>query len=821
MKRLFLFPEKCFFLFLPVLIAVFFAGDVPRHLSLAAEKNPTEISSENSEVDELLGIYEADPFSDEEDAVPVKAEKSPQKAEKPSVEKPKKKNSGVSLTIPGIFPPQNAGKDAAEEAPEENIPHARLEDVIPECALLIVRTPSLETLMEREKYFFAQLGFGTFSPTDWLKFSPYGKCLPHVDMKHPAAVVYVPYGNLPARMVFIPVKNYRKFAGSLGANLENLPDPVREGFVSVLQNPPNHLVYLKGGYAVLVEPVPAEMMRYLWNVPAFSRRQAFTPSGMKNPHLSVEFTREGILHGVELAKIALGDFAPVFSETMKSLDIPDPELELAEVYFDYAVDAVQWMEENLAGVRVDLCVKKETVLHSATFSPLPDSRFMTQVRDTTGPTVSTTLEMNRFLKIVPDLSSPFAGQVDMTQDVASRLEAPFHRVRHVEYSFILPGRDEFLAQRWCFFLEVDDSEAFIKELIIPKAQMVGSHVASSAMGDIGAKVAENFAKVRQDRQGRRIIQNRPLLLKPADPNAAATRGEEIGMKIGNLIGKIAGEKEGMKTYDFDGYSLYISDLELYAREMKKIRAEQAGDFSHRPGISDNFRMSHLIQRTVLGLQRGDLQQAFGDVIQQYLDAEAFGEDAPLLASRNLVLVLDATHLLIVPGNEDVLRMAKDNWEKVRNLYYSEESLPAPPAGHTPLPRGKNSYTDGNRSGIIPAAFSPVLMTAVMMAPGKHFSWQDSWDAIRKDVLEPENHLLRTATRVDAAGSQRLSDVVRKYYLPQMPQFFSHQLPDDTPPTLTISTVAGDHGFFYMSFPHELSKNLMDMYLKMMRDKMEE
>ncbi|MDO4550706.1 MAG: hypothetical protein Q4C96_05590 [Planctomycetia bacterium] len=751
-----------------------------------------------------------------------------QKVETPSLKASPSKKSDRGFRFSDFLP--GGKEDSSKRIPSEslsNIPHAKIEDVIPEHALLIFRTPSLNLLNDRGRHLLSRLGLGMFAPMDWLKLTPYAKCLPYVDMKRQSAIIYVPYGNLPARVLIIPVKDYKNFIRTLGANMENLPNPLREGYVSVLSAPANHLVYLKGGYAILVEPVSKEMIQYLWSAQPFSARHTFTLSGMKHSHLSLEITRGGILHLTELAKIVLGDFAPVFSEAMKSLNIPDPELDLAEGYFNRALKAVHWMESNLASIRLDASIQKDTTLMSLTLSPQPNSRLLSQVRDSSGPLISTTLEMEHFLKIVPDISTSLAGQVDVTKDVASQLQAPFNRVRHVEYSFILPEPNDLLAERWCFFLEVDDAAAFVQELIIPKAQMIGSHIGAAAVGDIGAKIAENLALGRQERQTRRALRNRPVLLRPADPQRAAAVGGELGAKLGALIGKSAGEKEGMKEYSFDGYPLYISDLELYAREMKKIQAEQEGDFSHRPAVPENLRLINLIQRSVVGLQTGDLQRSFGGIIQQFMDTEAAGAPPILLARRNLVLILDPHHILIVPGDETILRMAKDNWEKIRHLYAPPQPLPPPPEPphNYGIPSGLSAseFMYPFRSPEFMPYTLPFLLTGTINAKNvssaEHFfTWQDSWNAIRKEVPSPENMILRTAFCFDGVNFQQTCNYIRQNYAPALPHPFPTPLPPDSPPALTISTVAHENAFLYISVPHVLSKNFLNMYVEAMKQK---
>lgn len=732
-----------------------------------------------------------------------------EEAEAPETRADKPATSG-SFVLPGF----TRKTDDAETLPaaEPEISRATLEEVIPAHALMIARSAPLDTLNQRGRYFFAQLGLGAAGPLDWIRLSAYGKAAAQVDMKGQAAVVYVPYGNLMVSVVILPVRDYRNFVLALGANPETLPDPLLEGYVSVVKLPAGYHVFQKKGYAFVVEPAPRDVLLGLWKAEAYAETYALTPCAMENSHISLELTENGIQHLLALGKIALSDFAPVFSEAMKSLEIPDPELEMAEEYYDRADIAIQWMEQNLAGVRLDVNIHKDTLLTSVTLQPQPDSPLMAQVRDTTGPLVCTTLDMDYFLKIVPDFPSPVAGQADITADVAAKLDAPFHRVRHVEFSLAPPDPDELLAEHWCFFLEVDDAQAFVTELILPKAQMIGGYIGSSALGDMGARIGENLASTRAARQSRRFASNRPVRGRLADPQAAAQRGGEIGAKIGNLIGRAAGEKEGMKVYDFDGYPLYVSDLVVYAREMKKMRAEQAGDYAHR-GLDGDWRLINVIQRGVVGLQTGDLQNGFADILGQFMTREATGGPDPLIARQNLVLILDDKHILIVPGNEEMLRAAKDNWETVRDLYLNmlnQEALPPTPADFSILRPAPETQPTGGK--IIPAAFeTPAAETT------RRVEWYDSWDAIREEVVNPEINIVRTTVRADWVQLQFLGDVIRESYAPALPQLFSSRLPEDTPPALAVSTVTDEHVNIFFSTPHELAKNFLQIYLKKMTE----
>lgn len=678
-------------------------------------------------------------------------------------------------------------KKATSNTPLPIMPRYRVEEVIPEYALMIVRVSSVEDFNERGKLLLGQLGMGSFGPLDWLKLSLYGKAASLVERKRQAAVVYIPAGAIPRMMMILPVKNYRDFAAALGADVSSLGETIPDGTLSELKLPAGYRMYPHKGYAVLVEPLPQTVLEKVWQAASFREKGYFTPSGIKNPHVSLEITPLGIQHFVALGNAALSDFAPVFSETMKSLKMEDPELNFAEDYFQRATRLVEWVNGNVQSLRLDWHIAKETTLASATIFPRADSPLYAQIRDPRSPMVPVTLDREAFLKVVPDIPSPLAGQLDVSEEASVSLPPPYHRIRHVEYTFSLPATNELLAESWCFFLEVNDSEAFVREMIVPNAQLIGSHIGSEKAAELGAKILGNMAVRRQQRQlGRR----RPPV-NPADPEAAARTGEKIGAMLGGLIGKSQGEKEGMKTVDFEGYPLYISDLVFFTEQMQKIRAAQAGELPPKEPLvlTGEFTILKLLGGSISGLLDGDINVDFQEM---FPNEQAPAK--PLLARQNFILVLSPHHLLIVPGNEDVLRMAKNNWERVRTLF-----LPPPP----------------DENGEVPPV--PPLPPAGWYAQTMpDTSWRQLWETIYQNVIHPEQHLLRSATQVDVSKGQWMANYLRQYYIPQLPQPQLDPLPLDTPAILSISTTSHQAAYFYTGLPNEMIKNVVNAYFKKKR-----
>ncbi|MDO4570171.1 MAG: hypothetical protein Q4D38_07300 [Planctomycetia bacterium] len=667
-------------------------------------------------------------------------------------------------------------------------PRYRIEETVPGDALMVLRFSSVKEFNACGKKILSELSLGSLGPLDWLRLSAYGPALPFVDRNRQAAVVYFPMNGLPALMLIVPTTDYAKFIEALGADVSSLGASIPDFTVSQLKNPPNYLVYPRKGYAVIVEPIPPQRIREIQSGKSFREMTYFTPTGLKSPHASLEITPLGIRHFSALGKSALSDFSPVFSESMKSLKIPDPEIDFAETFFNRADNLVRWVDKNVQSLRYDIQIKKTSILASISILPRQNSLLHGQIMDPNGTIVATTLEMDSFLKVVPVLPAPVCGQMDVPASLAAPLQAPFNRVRHLEYCFTLPAEGELLAESWCFFLEVDDAQQFVRELIVPNAQKIGSHVASEKLSEIGAQVLGNMAVRRASRQGGR---RRPPRL-PADPEGAARTGERWGAALGNLVGREIGEKEGMKKHDFMGYPLYVSDLVYFTEMMNEIRAKERGELPPRKPIllTGEFTLMKLIGGSVGGLLNGDINVAFGDTLSGFRTAQ---QAQPLIARTNYICVLSPYHILIVPGNDRVLHMAVSNWNAVRDYYFP------------PVP------AEGEMDPVAPPPYSAAPASSVFRFASFQEPpvWQSSWDSICAGVVHAEVHRLRSVTLLDPANTQWISNYIRQNYAPLMPSLSLKPLPRNTPPVLTISTTAGDLSYFFSSVPYATIKNLVD------------
>lgn len=676
-----------------------------------------------------------------------------------SAETPAETLAAVSET-PAAPEPQTA----AAEQPNTGVSNetAALESLIPSDSLLVFRTIRLKRLNEKGRYLFEKAGLGKLSPTEWLKLASFGKVVGALDMERSAAVCYLPAPPpaAPAVVVFLPVSDFGAFVSALGgepvtSDTSGVPVPV------ALKKPLGWSAFAWRGFAVLYETASGNILTQVTSGEPFDPNR-YTPSGLKHPDFTLEVSERGVRVFANLTHAAVNDFLPVICEALRGMDVW--ESAASETAFGLSERADELLRQtgaNLRSARFDAMIGRDGIVTATVLRPYPETPLARQIADTGGPYTPTSLDGPGFLKILPDERSPISGQVDLAPESAARLEKPFDRIRHVEYSFALPKEGELLAESWCFFLEVDDSAAFIQELIVPKAQLIGSHIGSEKLGELGAKILGNLAARRQAR-GRR-----PLL---GTPEEAAARGEEIGASLGSSIGSAVGEQEAMKIYDFEGKQLLISDLALYTQKMKEIKAQERGERTRPPILLDGEPTLRLLIGQVLsGLESGSLE---GMIQNQFGLPSNVSSGDLLLARRNLILVLDEAHLLIVPGNESVLRDALKQW---RLYVQNQENAP--------------------------------------FDPSDFGQWRGNWDALCLEMNDPAAQILRSANRIDLAAAQKTADFARRYYVPNLPAVFPKPLPDTLATALAVSTTGPETALFYSAVPNEILAVLVDQFLK--------
>ncbi len=650
-----------------------------------------------------------------------------------------------------------------------------LESAIPADAAIIIRIVSVRQFNERlEK----------MTETNFLKLlKTFGKgeYAKQLEPDKPVGISLFPLQGTFQWCAAVPVRNYRKFAELLGAQAETLPVTVPDGAVSVISQ--TLCVAPYRGHALLASnPM---IISHILRGKKFNVNGRYTPCAVKNPTLSVEITGTMIRFLAQRGTIGMEEFAPVFSPKMLGIQEGSEQMALARRYFDRVNNSIGWLDANVASARVDVSIGKESAILSTSFLPSPNTKLATLLQDPYVPMIGTWLDGRDFLKVTPAYPASLCGQVDIPPATAEELQAPFNRIRHVEYALITPPETGRLAEAWCFFLEVNDANAFVKEMIIPKAEEVGGQFGANTLGQIGADIAQQMAELRLERQMNRRRQPRRYV----DPQQAATRGEAIGGLIGGLIGKSVAKKEAMKIQDFMGHDLYVSDLVQFTQLKKRIQEQQQGIAPPASGILGNANPSQMIGDLIQGIVNGEanlqMENMLGNMSQEN------PRDPPMIATRNFILVLDPHHLLITPGNDIVLYDAVQRWHKIRDQYLP----PKPPMTEEQIVARQ----------LIPP-YTPSYATRPPLAPHEENSaWRASWNDICNAIAAPSTHQVRFANIFSPEETIKTAEYASRIYGFEIPQQVQDEFPRNMPPFLGVYTTSGNAGNTFMTIPHSVSR----------------
>ncbi len=662
---------------------------------------------------------------------------------------------------------EKTGKKAKIDVPP-------LETVFPVNSAVILRVSSLRDFNERlEK--LTETNFLLL-----LKNLGKGDYAKQIAPDSPIGAVLLPEGGTFQWAAFVPMKNYKKFLTLLKVNTASFADDVPEGTVSMVSE--TLCVAPYSGYA-LFGPNPS-VLKKMMAAPKFSGAVAFTPCAIKESTLSIELTNTLIRFLVQRGRIGMEEFAPVFTPEMLGIQEGSEQMALARQYFDRINDSIVWLGANVQSARIDLSVQDSSTVLSTSFLPKPDTPLAEKILDPYIPLLSTRLDNRSFLKVVPTWPSPLCGQVDIPPLTAEKLQAPFNRIRHVEFSLMNPPKNGRLAEGWCFFLEVDDSKAFIRELLIPRAEEVGGQLGSNTLGEIGRDIAQQSAERRLNRQ---LNRRRPPLLRYADPDEAAQLGENLGGLVGGLIGKTMAKKEALKVQDYMGYDLYVSDLIQYAQLKKRIKEQNQGT---APPILSGAQPGGLIGLLIQQIATGEANVKLQDKILGDMKKED-PNDPPLVATRNLIVTLDPNHILIVPGNDFVLYDAIRRWKQAQITY----QLPIPE-------QTQEEMEDRERIPKYDPGFRSVPPRSPDEPRGK---WLESWETIGEAIAAPNRYQVRFASIFFPKEATKVAEIASQTYGVDIPEQIREGIPEDLPPFLMVYTTSNQTGSTFTAIPHEMSK----------------
>ncbi|MBQ3388433.1 MAG: hypothetical protein IJG60_04385 [Thermoguttaceae bacterium] len=636
-----------------------------------------------------------------------------------------------------------------------------IETVLPRSALMMAATSPVNTLNANLSELFKSLGLGKLSPADWVRLSPYGKGYRFVDGARPLGACWLnlPGKSEPAMVLFIPVRRYLPFIGGLGADVASYDSDsaVPAGTLFPLKKPDGWVSMQKNGYACLFKADLQPLAASLQNAPPVGS-SFYTNPGLDQCDLRVAVTPFGIRRVLDLYTSADSVILTILPEILRRIRESNPDFVLtADETLPHLDNAAAWIAENLRQLVLELKLVPDTVLSSFILIPEKGTELASQTQNRGGPDIPTLLDQPEFLKVLPEQYAPVSGQTDLFPEFTSKLDPPFHRLRHVEYSFGVPQPGQLLAEPWAFFLEVDDSDAFIEELIVPKARLVGGHIGAEKIGDIAGQLLGNLSARR------RINGLRPLLF--STPEEAASAGAGIGGQIGGRIGSQVGEEQALKKYDFEGFPLYVSDLKTYTEEMRKIRAEEAGERQRQlppPILSPRDSLRKILTNLLEGLETGSID---GMLTDRLAAGVADAGSAPLAAEENLVLVLDRKHILIVPGDRDLLHAALERWRD----FVDRRGAPA---------------------------------------PGDDAGWRNRRDILYGAMAQGQNQILRSAARFDLSAAQAEGAYLQKYYSPNLPNPVDLPVPANLAEPFFIGTNAPGAAFLYTAVPDEFIQFLL-------------
>ncbi len=573
-----------------------------------------------------------------------------------------------------------------------------------------------------------------------MRATPFGGAVKAIDLDAPAGLFLFFDDSPRARAAFVlPVDDFGTFVSALGGD-------VRTSVGARLTKPfPAIARPIDGGFVALVRPEDADLLnrfnasRRASERPGGPRAErpnavvaspAELPPGLSEPTLIFEATPRGVLESTDPKRPFWQELAATLPSTIAPLfpALSDP-------------DALrERLRAEVESSRCDLSLDEYGACVAFQTNPRRDSASARRLASLP-PSEPVDLSADRFFFILPDAEAPISGQADLAPSIVADLPKPFNRLRRVEYSLALPRQGELAAESWLFYLEVDDSQAFVRELTVPKAREIGRYVGSKQAAELGAELFGALAEKRQERQ---LARRRPPR-NPADPDAAAARGAALGALLGGLVGESAGEKEALREFEIDGFRAYVSDLETYAVQSAIMRADREGRIPPKPrGVGSAF--PSMTGALLAGIENGDLEERLRSAFLASANADArFADPTPLFARRSVAVVLDERRLLFSLGNDVFLRMALKNWRSETEPGYRY--------------RYKTTVPDVD--------FSVNLNRLAARVPKN-----DAFNVV-------------AAVRFDAADAQTMSAWLRANYFPNLPNVAARPLPQNTPQALWI------------------------------------
>lgn len=650
---------------------------------------------------------------------------------------------------------------AAASAPQPKQPTSSFKGTpIPTNVGAVLQIPSLAVLDSAVSQFFQQTSETNLSILTSLKLTAYRGALNCVDVNAPAQILVFTETTPPQLAVLLPVGN-KQLLPFLNAvtKAADSGKPKVDGktqtgtFTLNLSEPVNLIARQVSDQYIVVTSADSTLALDSFEPSNLTNQTAnIVPEGIRSPILSISVTATG------LQEISKSD-RPFWQELSEILTLLKKDFPaLSEVNLD---EIHRYIAENLNGVRYDLGVNNYGLYAALQLQAKPKSQAAKQLASYREP-YPFNPSPDRFFSVLPDVESAIAGQADLSAALTETLPKPFNRVRFVEYCLGLPADNELAAESFLFYIEVDDTEEFAREMIIPRAREIGRYVGSKQAAEAASQLMGGLAERRQARQqGRRIPERRQ-----ANPERAAEIGGALGTAIGGLIGESAGEESAMKEYRLNGFKMYVSDIETFTRQSALMKAEKeslVAPETKRVGMG-SFSPAEAL---VTALQNTDSLQR--NLLQSANQEAAKIAPTSLFARQGFLVILDKNTILYGLGNQELLKLAVNNYRSTKESAVRYLTTVQDVDGITAL---------ANLASVIPN-------------------------------LDETNVI--GAMRIDAAGAQAYYGWLQKNYFPEAPVLTQSQLPATTPKLLVVSSVLPQRSVQRFVLPHKTVANFVQTF----------
>ena len=595
--------------------------------------------------------------------------------------------------------PKTEKEDATSNRPSNDASGKGLCAPLPKDVGVVVSIPSLDDLDRGLEKFFQKTSDASISASAILRLTDYRQALVQIDSRSEIALAIFCESAPPRLAVLLPVKE-KNFADFIKGLAQITPAKERSYTIgsdgktaNVAMKLPELLTVvarqITPDYVVLLQASDSEILASFDSDNLAENLRDENPPSLLSPVLSLYASPKGI------ENLTTGD-RPFWNELERLVTSLETDFEIPNLR-ENLVEIREYIATNLATTRVDLSIDDYGTYFAVQTEPKRGSTGEQRVASYKNlPALN--VDADRFFVVLPDVEAPISGQTEISPVLASSLPKPFDRLRYIEYSINLPLEGELAAESWQFYLEVDDAMEFVKETIIPKAREIGSYIGSKQAEEVGAQL---FGSIAERRQNRRIGGGRPLF--GSNPEQAAERGATLGSLIGSAVGANSAEQMTMKPHKFDKFEMYVTDLETYARQKALMKAEERGESTENSSSLLFDRNRPLLSIAEVALANAQNGEPLERVVVRAANQKAEQvTNAPLLARKSNIVILDKNHVLVGLGNETDLRYPVNNWKSLSNSSIQYLSITPNVDGIVNLKNLNAQIPEPNKVGLVSA-----------------------------------------------------------------------------------------------------------------------